>query len=57
MTPFEKHMRKYHPGSTVARLSQENATFREILEALAAETDDIHFYAFLRAFLDTEEDE
>jgi hypothetical protein len=31
MTPFEQHMRKYHPNSTVARLSLEVESLRAAL--------------------------
>lgn len=31
MTPFEAHMRKYHPDSTTARLSREVEKYRKIV--------------------------
>lgn len=30
MTPFEQHMRKYHPNSITARLSREVEELRDI---------------------------
>lgn len=38
MTPFEQHMRCFHPNSTVARLSKENEELRGIITRVSAAT-------------------
>ena len=38
MTPFEQHMRKYHPASSVARLSVELDRLRGIVCRISAAT-------------------
>jgi hypothetical protein len=38
MTPFEQHMRRYHPDSTTARLSMENEHMRGIITRVSRVT-------------------